>query len=227
MPKSHPLNLILMGPPGAGKGTQAKLLVEKYGIPQISTGDLLRAAINAGTELGAKVKSYVTSGGLVPDNLVLEVLLNRIAENDCHKGFILDGFPRTIGQADSLEKALQAKDLAINAVIAITVPDSELIERLSGRRTCKKCGNVFHIKFSPPKSEGICDKCGGELEQRKDDTAEVIKNRLNIYHQQTQPLIEYYQKKKIMYLVDGIGQINVIFSKICDIIKGLHGLDSA
>ncbi|NLI79303.1 MAG: adenylate kinase [Candidatus Riflebacteria bacterium] len=226
MAKKPVLNLILMGPPGAGKGTQAKMLVEKYGIPQISTGDLLRAAIASGSELGSKVQSYVTSGGLVPDELVLDILLNRLAEKDCQAGFILDGFPRTVGQAGSLGKALTAKKMEMAAAIAITVADSELLDRLTGRRICKGCSSSFHVKFSPPKKDGVCDRCGGELQQRKDDTAEVISHRLHVYHEQTQPLIEYYRKAKIMHLVDGIGQIDVIFQNICAIIESLKGLDS-
>ncbi len=227
MAKTPVLNLILMGPPGAGKGTQAKMLVETYGIPQISTGDLLRAAIASGSELGGKVQSYVTSGGLVPDELVLDVLLQRLGEKDCQNGFILDGFPRTVGQAESLGKALEARTMKVAAAIGIVVADGELLDRLTGRRICQGCSSSFHVKFSPPKKDGVCDRCGGALQQRKDDTAEVISHRLEVYHAQTKPLIAYYQERKIMHLVDGIGQIDVIFGKICAIIESLRGLDSA
>ncbi len=215
-------NLILLGPPGAGKGTQAKMMVDKYGIPQISTGDLLRAAISSGSDLGKKVQSFVTSGGLVPDDLVLSVLLDRLEGKDCKKGFILDGFPRTLGQADSVGKALDKRGMPLSGVIAIIVPDQDLIDRLTGRRTCKACSTIFHLKFSPPAKEGVCDKCKGELIQRKDDSFEVISNRLKVYHEQTQPLIEYYGKRNLLHEVDGSGKIEMIFGKICDIIEGLR-----
>lgn len=215
------VNLILLGPPGAGKGTQAKMMVEKFGIPQISTGDILRASIASATELGKKVQSYVTSGGLVPDQLVLSVLLERIEQPDCKNGFILDGFPRTVGQAEGLAGSLREKKKSLTGVIAVTVPDEELIERLTGRRICNKCGTSFHVKFSPPKVEGKCDKCSSELLQRKDDSFEVISNRLKIYHEQTSPLIDYYRGRKILHLVDGSDRIDVIFSRICAIIEGL------
>jgi adenylate kinase len=215
-------NLILLGPPGAGKGTQAKMMVDKFGIPQISTGDLLRAAISSGSELGNKVQSYVTSGGLVPDELVLSVLLARLEDKDCKKGFILDGFPRTLGQADSVGKALDSRGMPLSGVVAIMVPDQDLIDRLTGRRICKVCSTSFHLTFSPPSKEGFCDRCKGELYQRKDDSFEVISNRLKVYHDQTQPLIEYYGKRNLLHKVDGSGKIEMIFDKICDIIKGLR-----
>jgi len=219
--KENKLELILLAPPGGGKGTQAKMLVEKFSIPQISTGDILRASISSGSELGKKVQSYVTSGGLVPDDLVLSVLLHRIDEADCKPGFILDGFPRTVGQAEALEKALHEKKSPLTGVIALSVPDEELIQRLTGRRICKSCSTSFHIIFSPPKKEGVCDKCNGELYQRKDDSLEVISNRLKLYHEQTAPLIDFYKTRGTLHTVDGTGKIEVIFSKICDIIKGL------
>jgi len=214
------LNLIFLGPPGAGKGTQANMMVDTYGVPQVSTGDMLRAAIASGSELGKKVQSYVTSGGLVPDELVISVLLKRIEEPDCLKGFILDGFPRTVGQAQELDRAL-SKIGGVTGVIAITVPDEDLIERLTGRRTCKVCSATVHIKFSPPKKDGFCDKCGGELLQRKDDTKEVIVNRLKVYHDQTSPLIEYYGSRRLLHKVEGTGKIEMIFSKIRGIIDSL------
>lgn len=217
---SKRLNLIFLGPPGAGKGTQAKMMVDTYGVPQVSTGDMLRAAIASGSELGKKVQSYVTSGGLVPDELVLSVLLKRIEDADCSKGFILDGFPRTVGQAQELDKAL-SKIGGVTGVIAITVPDEDLIERLTGRRTCSGCSAPYHVKFTPPKKGGVCDKCGGELIQRKDDTVEVISNRLKVYHDQTSPLIEYYGSRKLLHKVEGTGKIEMIFSKIRGIIDSL------
>ena len=216
------LNLVLLGPPGAGKGTQAKMMVEKYQVPQISTGDLLRASISSGSELGDKVKSFVTSGGLVPDELVLSALLERLGGEDCQKGFILDGFPRTVGQAESLQKSLLEKNAPLQGVIAIIVPDEELVERLTGRRICKECGASFHLTFSAPKKTGMCDSCNGELYQRKDDSHDVITNRLNVYHEQTSPLIDFYQKMGILQKIDGMGKIGMIFEKICATIKGLN-----
>lgn len=215
------LSLILLGPPGAGKGTQAKMIVDRHGIPQISTGDLLRAAIASGSEMGEKVKSFVSSGGLVPDELVLEVLTARLGEGDCQKGFILDGYPRNVSQAQTLSKALVARKSPLSGVIAIEVPDEELVARLTGRRMCRQCGASYHVRFSPPKVETACDRCQGELYQRKDDSAEVISNRLQVYHDQTLPLIDFYRGKGTLHLVDGTGDIGVIFSQICGIIDSL------
>jgi adenylate kinase len=197
------------------------MLVEKYGIPQISTGDLLRAEIASGSELGKKVQSYVTSGGLVPDDVVLSALLTRLANPDCAKGFILDGFPRTVGQAESLSIALNERKSPLLGVISATVPDQDLIGRLTGRRICKSCSSSFHLQFSPPKVEGKCDRCAGELQQRKDDSVEVITHRLKVYHEQTAPLIEFYQKRKLLHAIDGSGKIEVIFKQMCDIIDVL------
>jgi adenylate kinase len=196
------------------------MMVDTYGVPQVSTGDMLRAAIASGSELGKKVQSYVTSGGLVPDDLVISVLLKRIASPDCAKGFILDGFPRTVGQAAELEKALAPMG-GVTGVIAITVPDEELIVRLTGRRTCKACAASYQVTFTPPRTEGVGDKCGGELQQRKDDTVEVISNRLKVYHDQTSPLIEYYGSRNLLHKVEGTGKIEMIFSKIRGIIDSL------
>jgi len=218
------LNLVLLGPPGAGKGTQAKMMVDRFGIPQVSTGDLLRASIASGSELGLKAQSYVTSGGLVPDELMMSVLVKRLEDSDCRSGFILDGFPRTVGQAGLLEKSLIERKTPLTGVVAVTVDDKELIGRLTGRRICKDCGTSFHIMFSPSKKEGLCDKCSGALYQRKDDSYEVISNRLKVYHDQTVPLIKYYSSEKILHSVDGIGKIEVIFKQICDIIEGLKRL---
>ncbi|MBF0546432.1 MAG: adenylate kinase [Candidatus Riflebacteria bacterium] len=217
------MNLILFGPPGAGKGTQAKQLIEKYGIPQISTGEIMREAISSGSELGKKVQSFVQSGGLVPDKLVLDIFQSRLDKPDCVKGFILDGFPRTIPQAQGLEEILLSRKSTITGVLAVMVPDEDLIKRLTGRRICKNpaCGASYHVDFSPSKKNGFCDQCNGELYQRKDDSFEVISNRLKVYHDQTSPLIEHYEGKKILYKVDGSGKIEVIFQKLCDIINGL------
>ncbi len=184
------MNLIFLGPPGVGKGTIAKEIVKEKGIPQISTGDLLREAVKQGSELGKKTKAYMDSGKLVPDNLVINLLKNRIAKDDCKKGFILDGFPRTVPQAEALEK-----EVKINRVLNFKALDKTIIQRLSGRRTCKSCNAIYHLTNIPPKVEGICDKCGGDLFQRDDDKPKAIKKRLEIYQQQTAPLIDYYNKK--------------------------------
>lgn len=172
------MNIIMLGPPGAGKGTQAKMLVEKFGIPQISTGDMLRAAVAEGTELGKKAKEYMDKGQLVPDEVVIGIVEERLKKSDCEKGFILDGFPRTVPQAEALDKILEKMGKKIDYVINIVVPDVEILKRLTGRRTCKQCGAMYHVIYNPPKQEGVCDKCGGELYQRDDDKEETIKNRL-------------------------------------------------
>ncbi|MFZ2958973.1 MAG: adenylate kinase [Candidatus Ozemobacteraceae bacterium] len=214
-------NLILLGPPGAGKGTQAKMLVDRYHIPQLSTGDMLRAAISSNSELGKKVQSFVSSGGLVPDELVLSALKERIGGSDCGNGYILDGFPRTVGQAEALEKLLVERGSPLAAVLSITVPDQELIDRLTGRRICTKCSASFHLQFSAPKKVMVCDHCGADLYQRKDDSLEVISNRLKIYHEQTAPLIQFYGERKLLHAVEGIGKIEMIFSAVCGIIDSL------
>ena len=187
------MNLIFLGPPGVGKGTIAKDIVKEKGIPQISTGDLLRAAVKEGSELGIKAKEYMDAGKLVPDELVIELLKNRISQDDCKNGFILDGFPRTIIQAKALEG-----EVKIDKVLNFKALDETIIQRLSGRRTCKKCNAIYHIENIPPKKEGICDKCNGELFQRDDDKPEAIKKRLEVYQEQTEPLIEHYNKKGIL-----------------------------
>ncbi|PKL42697.1 MAG: adenylate kinase [Candidatus Riflebacteria bacterium HGW-Riflebacteria-2] len=216
------LNLIFLGPPGAGKGTQAKMIVDKYTIPQISTGDLMRAAVSSGSSMGDKVKGYMAAGALVPDDLVVEILLERLSGDDCRDGFILDGFPRTVGQAESLEKALEKRNMKLSGVVAMMVPDAALLTRLTARRICKECGASYHLEFLKPKVEGKCDRCSGELYQRKDDSEEVILNRLKVYHDQTAPLIDFYQKRKALYTVDGNKKIEMIFSEICDIIDSLN-----
>lgn len=197
------MQLILMGPPGAGKGTQAAELVKKFGIPQISTGDMFRAAVKEGTALGQKAAECMKSGALVPDEVTIGIVKERLSKEDCAKGFILDGFPRTVEQADALEKILADLGKSLTAVINIHVPFEELIERATGRRICKKCGSTYHVKFNAPKVENKCDECGGELYQRADDTAETMKNRLSVYESSTRPLIEYYKKAGKYTEIDG------------------------
>jgi adenylate kinase len=212
------MNIVLLGPPGAGKGTQAKMLVEKYGIPQISTGDILRANLKAKTELGLEAKKYMDSGQLVPDEVVIGIINNRIKEDDCAKGYMLDGFPRTVAQAEALDKILAQQGSGIDHVISIEVPDSELLKRLTGRRTCRQCGQGYHAVFDPPKKDGLCDKCGGELYQRDDDNEATVSNRLKVYSEQTQPLIDYYRNKNLLRPVEGLGEIREIFERIVAIL---------
>ncbi|BAT72201.1 adenylate kinase [Thermosulfidibacter takaii ABI70S6] len=213
------MNIIMLGPPGAGKGTQAKMLVEKFGIPQISTGDMLRAAVAEGTELGKKAKEYMDKGQLVPDEVVIGIVEERLKKSDCEKGFILDGFPRTVPQAEALDKILEKMGKKIDYVINIVVPDVEILKRLTGRRTCKQCGAMYHVIYNPPKQEGVCDKCGGELYQRDDDKEETIKNRLKVYNEQTAPLIEYYKAKGVLVDIDGTKSINEIFEDILRVLN--------
>ena len=214
------LNIILLGPPGCGKGTQAKMLTEKYHIPQISTGDILREAVKNKTPLGLEAKTYMDSGKLVPDDVVIGIIQDRLKQPDCEKGFILDGFPRTVVQAEALDDTLKTMGKKIEHAISISVDEEELLRRLTGRRTCRSCGAMFHILFNPPKKEGICDKCSGELYQRDDDKEETIRNRLNVYNQQTAPLIDYYQKKELLRTIEGVGKIEDIFRKIEEVIEG-------
>ncbi len=203
------MRLILLGAPGAGKGTQAELLCEKLGIPQVSTGNIIRAQIKSGTELGNRVKSIVESGALVPDSLVIELLKNRIAEEDCKSGFLLDGFPRTIPQAEALDGIC-----AVDAVIEIYVPDTAIVNRMSGRRTCPACGATFHVANKPPKQEGVCDACGAGLIVRPDDDPEVVRGRLKVYHDQTEPLIAYYRARGLLKTVDGERPLEVVAASI-------------
>ncbi|GAB4261773.1 adenylate kinase [Deferrisoma sp.] len=214
------MRLILLGPPGAGKGTQAKRLIERYGIPQISTGDILRAAVRDGTELGRKAKEYMDAGKLVPDEVVIGIIEERLQEPDCAKGFILDGFPRTVPQADALGEVLGKLGQAIDHVVSIEVPDEELVERLTGRRTCRGCGAMYHVKFTPPAKDGVCDKCGGELYQRDDDREETIRSRLKVYHDQTAPLVEYYEKAGLLRRVPGQGSVDEIYQRILEVLEG-------
>jgi adenylate kinase len=214
------MNLILLGGPGAGKGTQAKKLIEKYTIPQISTGDILRAAVKAGTEMGRKAKEYMDAGKLVPDEVVIGIIRDRLAQPDAKKGFILDGFPRTVPQAEALDKVLGGLSAKIDHVVSIDVDEEALVTRLTGRRTCKNaaCGQMFHVKFTPAKKEGVCDKCGGELYQRDDDNETTVRSRLATYNQATKPLIDYYTKQGLVRPIAGVGGIDDIFNKIVTIL---------
>ena len=201
--KGLKMKIIMLGAPGAGKGTQAKMIAEKYGIPHISTGDIFRSNIKDGTELGMEAKKYMDQGLLVPDELTVKILLDRVARADCRNGYVLDGFPRTIPQAEVLDQALEKIGDQIDFAINVSVPDENIVKRMSGRRACVGCGATYHIEHIPPKKEGICDTCGMELILREDDKPETVQNRLNVYHSQTQPLIEFYQKKGILQTVDG------------------------
>jgi adenylate kinase len=213
-------NLILLGPPGVGKGTQAKLLIEKFGIPQISTGDILRAAVKELTPMGIKAKGYMDAGALVPDAVVIGIVEERLAQGDCQKGFILDGFPRTVPQADALAQVLSGMGRSIDHVISLSVDKDELLKRLTGRRACTKCGAGYHVEYAPAKAEGICDACGGELFQREDDKEETILRRLAVYEEQTAPLIAYYQAAGLLRSVNGLGTVEGIQSEIVARIQG-------
>ena len=208
-----------MGPPGAGKGTQAADLIERYQIPHISTGDMFRAAIKAGTALGIKAKEYMDAGSLVPDEVTIGIVAERLAEPDCSKGFLLDGFPRTVAQADALDKILRDLQMTLDGVLNIEVDEEKLLERLTGRRICRKCGATYHMVFNPPAGESICDKCGGELYQRSDDTLETAKNRLQVYNDQTQPLIEYYRVKGLLREINGDQEIAKVLQDIVEALE--------
>ncbi|SHE71589.1 adenylate kinase [Caloramator proteoclasticus] len=212
------MKIVLLGPPGAGKGTQAKLIVQKYNIPHISTGDIFRKNIKEMTPLGIKAKEYIDKGQLVPDELTVEIVKDRIKEDDCKNGFLLDGFPRTVAQADALNDVLSELGTKLDYVINIKVDENNLIERLSGRRVCPKCGASFHVVFNPPKVEGVCDYCGAEVVQRADDSEETVKNRLSVYNKQTQPLIDYYMKNGLIKNINGEQDINDVFEEICNVL---------
>ena len=212
------MKIIMLGAPGAGKGTQAKMIAEKYGVPHISTGDIFRANIKNQTELGMEAKKYMDEGKLVPDELTVKILLDRVAKEDCANGYVLDGFPRTIPQAEVLTEALEKLNDAVDYAIDVDVPDENIVKRMSGRRACVNCGATYHIVHIPPKTENICDKCGSALILRDDDKPETVLNRLKVYHDQTQPLIDYYTKKGILRTVDGTKDMKDVFEDIVKIL---------
>ena len=212
------MKIIMLGAPGAGKGTQAKKIAEKYQIPHISTGDIFRANIKGGTELGMKAKTFMDQGMLVPDEITIGMLMDRIGQEDCINGYVLDGFPRTIPQAESLTKALAERGEKVDYAINVDVPDENIINRMSGRRACLGCGATYHITFNPPVKEGICDTCGQELVLRDDDKPETVKKRLDVYHQQTQPLIDYYKNAEVLAEVDGTQPMEAVFQGIVEIL---------
>ncbi len=208
------MNIILLGPPGAGKGTQAKRLIEKYALPQISTGDMLRAALKEGTPLGLEARKYMDRGLLVADSVVIGLVKERIQKSDCTGGYMLDGFPRNVSQAEALDGMLAALGQKIDHVICIDVPAPDLLTRLTGRRTCRNCGTGFHVLFDPPKNDSVCDRCGGELYQRDDDNEVTVASRLKVYEDQTKPLIDYYARQSKLRRVDGVGSMDAIFGRI-------------
>lgn len=212
------MKIVMLGAPGAGKGTQAIKIADKYDIPHISTGDIFRANIKGGTELGQKAKSYIDKGELVPDEVTIGMLLDRIAEDDCRSGYVLDGFPRTIPQAESLTEALAKQGDRIDFALNIDVPDEAIVKRMSGRRACPKCGATYHIVYAAPKTENHCDKCGAELIIRSDDKPKTVKDRLNVYHQQTEPLIAYYKKAGVLREVDGTQELPKVFEAVVSIL---------
>ena len=212
------MKIIMLGAPGAGKGTQAKMIADKYGVPHISTGDIFRGNIKNGTELGMEAKKYMDQGLLVPDELTVRILLDRVAQDDCKNGYVLDGFPRTIPQAEVLDSELTKLGDHIDYAINVDVPDENIVKRMSGRRACLTCGATYHIEHVPPKKEGICDVCGSELVLRDDDKPETVKNRLNVYHEQTQPLIDFYTEKGVLKTVDGTVPMEEVFAAITAIL---------
>ncbi len=208
------MKIIMLGAPGAGKGTQAARVAEEYKIPHISTGDIFRANIKGGTELGKKAKSYMDAGKLVPDELVCDLVADRIRQEDCVNGYVLDGFPRTIPQAEALDRAVAAMGTKIDFAVNIDVPDEAIVRRMGGRRACVNCGATYHVEFNPPKQEDVCDVCGSNLILRDDDKPETVQTRLSVYHEQTQPLIEYYEKAGALVTVDGTQDMETVFSNI-------------
>ena len=212
------MKIVMLGAPGAGKGTQAKMIADKYSVPHVSTGDIFRANIKEGTALGLEAKSYMDQGKLVPDELTVRILLDRVAKDDCKNGYVLDGFPRTIPQAEVLKDALAKQNDKIDFAIDVDVPDENIVKRMSGRRACVTCGATYHIEHVPPKKEGVCDKCGSELILRDDDKPETVLNRLKVYHEQTQPLIDFYNKEGILKTVDGTIDVKDVFANIVKIL---------
>lgn len=216
------MRIILLGPPGAGKGTQAKAITERFGIPQISTGDILRSAVRDGTPMGVRAKTFMDSGALVPDEVVVGIVCERLQQADCSSGFILDGFPRTVAQADALHKTLKQMHYPLQAVISLAVDEEMLVERLTGRRACRSCGMGYHVKFSPSQQPNRCDVCGAELYQRDDDREETIRHRLSVYREQTAPLIGYYGEQGLLFSVDGMEDISIVQEKIVAILSALR-----
>jgi adenylate kinase len=212
------MNIILLGAPGAGKGTQAARMVERYSAPQVSTGDIFRKAVGEGTPLGVEAKKYMDAGELVPDGIVIGIVKERLAEPDLAGGFILDGFPRTVPQADALDAALEDMGKGIDAVISVDVPSEALVERLTARRQCRRCGRIYNVLVDPPEAEGVCDACGGEVYQRDDDTVQTVTNRLEVYERQTAPLIEYYEAKGLLKHIDGTRDIDDVFAGIVSVL---------
>ena len=213
------MKIIMLGAPGAGKGSQASRIAKEYQLPHISTGDIFRANLKEETELGKRAKSFMDKGELVPDDITIAMLLDRIHKEDCKNGYILDGFPRTIPQAEALKEALAKKDEKIDLALDVEASDELIIKRMAGRRTCPACGAIYHIVTLPPKTEGICDRCGADLIQRKDDNEETVKNRLKIYHEITEPLISYYKKEGILEEIDGAEDLDKVFEKVKTIIR--------
>jgi adenylate kinase len=214
------MRIILLGPPGAGKGTQAKLLIERLGVPQISTGDMLRAAVKAGTPLGREAKAFMDRGALVPDSVIIGLVRERLQAPDCARGYILDGFPRTEAQAEALERTLLDLRLTLDHVLCLEVPAEELVARIAGRRTCRGCGAMFHVRFSPAKRDGVCDACGGETYQRDDDREDTVRRRLEVYSQQTEPLVRFYGGRGLLRRIAGTGEIPEIFARMVQNLGG-------
>lgn len=214
------MRIILLGPPGAGKGTQAKLLIERLGVPQVSTGDMLRAAVTAGTPLGREAKAFMDRGALVPDAVIIGLVRERLQASDCARGYILDGFPRTVAQAEALEKTLLDLRLTLDHVLCLEVPADDLVARIAGRRTCRGCGAMFHVRFSPATRDGVCDACGGETDQRDDDREDTVRRRLEVYAQQTEPLVRFYEGRGLLRCIAGTGEIPEIFARMVQSLGG-------
>jgi len=214
------MRIILLGPPGAGKGTQAKLLIERLGVPQISTGDMLRAAVKDGTPLGRQAKAYMDRGALVPDEVIIGLVRERLQAPDCARGYVLDGFPRTVAQAEALEKTLGELRLSLDHVLCLDVPSEDLVARIAGRRTCRQCGAMSHVRFSPTRRDGVCDVCGGETYQRDDDREETVRRRLAVYAEQTAPLVRFYQGHGLLRRIAGTGEIGEIFARMVQSLGG-------
>ena len=220
------MNIVLFGPPGSGKGTQAKKLAEKYHIPHVSTGDILRENLKRGTALGLEAKKYMNRGELVPDEVLIGIITDRLSQPDCDEGCILDGYPRTVPQAETLEAIMNELGKTLDVVVDIEVPDAEVLKRISGRRMCANCGASYHIIFNPPKQEGICDRCGRPLYQREDDKETAVMNRLEVYKQQSQPLIEYYRQKGVLATVDGTASIEEVFDEIAAVLDTVQACET-